>query len=90
MDLGFALIAVYLALVNAAMHIAHAIVFRMYNAGLGSAILLFLPLGAYSLWQVQASGEGTLPFHAIGLFVAIGIHAAILVYCNFKRLIAAN
>jgi Protein of unknown function with HXXEE motif len=89
-DLGFALIAVYLVLVNAIVHIAHAVVFRTYNPGLGTAIFLFLPFSVYSLWQVQTSGAGTLPFHALGLFVAVGLHAAIVIYCKFKPLIVVK
>src|SRR5271157_2126002 len=62
-DLGFALIAVYLVVINGIVHIAQAIAMRRYNPGLGSAILLFLPLGAWSLWQIQLAGGGSLAFH---------------------------
>ena len=44
-NIGFGLIAVYLLLINALVHIAHAIAYRGYNPGLGTAIALFLPVG---------------------------------------------
>ncbi|MDE2030482.1 MAG: HXXEE domain-containing protein [Alphaproteobacteria bacterium] len=77
---GFGLIAVYLALVNAVVHIAHAVIFRGYNPGLGTAIVLFLPLGICTLARIQAAGYGTPFMHAICLAVAIGIHAAIIAH----------
>ena len=59
-NVGFGLIAVYLMLVNAVAHIAHAVIFRSYNPGLITAIFLFLPFGLYALWQIQQAGGGTL------------------------------
>ena len=50
-NIGFASIAVYLLLVNAVIHIAHAMFFRSYNPGLGTAILLFLPVGSLGVWK---------------------------------------
>lgn len=79
-NVGWALIAVYLVLVNALVHVIHAFVFRGYNPGLGTALALFIPLGAYALRQVQIAGGGTPMFHAIGLVAAIAIHAAILLH----------
>ncbi|MGC2661224.1 MAG: HXXEE domain-containing protein [Bryobacteraceae bacterium] len=77
---GFALIALYLLLVNALAHIVQALRLREYNPGLVSAIVLFLPLGIYGLIEVQRSGDGTVAMHLTGLFVAIAIHAAILIH----------
>lgn len=74
---GFALIAVYLPLFNAAIHIAHALIMRSYNPGLVSAIVLFVPVCIWCLRVIQQSGDGSLMMHAIGLGSAIGIHAAI-------------
>lgn len=88
-NLGFALIAVYLVLINGVGHIANAIALRAYNPGLYTALFLFLPFGAYSLWQVQRAGAGALQFHIIGLVVAIGVHAAILIHANRRRLAPA-
>jgi uncharacterized membrane protein len=85
-NVGFALIAVYLVLVNAAAHIVHGVVSRSYNPGLGTAILLFVPFGGYCLWQVQQTGSGTPVYHAIGLLIAVIIHAAIVLYAKRKQI----
>ncbi len=47
-ELGFGLIAVYLVIGNAMVHIIHAILFKSYNPGLGTAVLIFLPLGVHT------------------------------------------
>jgi len=84
-NLGFGLIAGYLLLVNSTFHIAHAIIFRGYNPGLISAIVLFLPLGGYCVYTVQQAGAGTAIMHSVGAGTAIAIHAAIIVYALQKR-----
>lgn len=78
--IGFALIAVYLVLVNAVAHLVHSAIFRCYNPGLGTAIVLFLPFGVYALLTVQRAGGGSGLMHATGLLVAVGIHGAILAH----------
>lgn len=75
-DLGYGLIAAYLPLLNAVIHIVQAIAGRSYNPGLVTAIIFFLPAGGYCLRAVQASGFGTPLMHAVGAAVAIGVHAA--------------
>lgn len=78
--LGWALVAVYLVLVNAVVHIVHAVIFKRYNPGLATAIVVFLPLGAFTLNAVDRAGAGAVASHAIGLVTAVAIHAAILVH----------
>ncbi len=80
LHIGWSLIAVYLVIVNAIVHIMHAFIFRRYNPGLGTAVALFIPLGVFSLRQVQLAGGVTGLHHVIGLAVAVGIHAAILMH----------
>jgi hypothetical protein len=77
---GLGLIAAYLAVVNAVVHIAHAIHFRRYNPGLATAVLLFLPLGGFCIAEIQRAGYGSAVHHLIGLGTAIGIHAVIVGY----------
>ncbi len=79
-ELGLGLIAVYLTLVNAVTHIAAGIVLRRYNPGLATAILLFLPVGLYALVVLSETEGVTMADQAIGLAVAILIHAGIIVY----------
>jgi hypothetical protein len=84
-NIGLSLIAVYLVLVNGVVHIVPAAVRGSYNPGLGTAIVLFLPFGAYSLRQVQLAGGGTPLFHGIGLLSAVAIHVAIVLYALRRR-----
>lgn len=74
---GFALMAAYLVLLNAAGHIANGLLARAYNPGLASAVLLFLPIGCWCWIAVRQSGAGTPAMHAIGLATAIALHLAI-------------
>lgn len=82
-NLGWALVAVYLVLVNAMVHIVHAIIFWRYNPGLITSIVLFVPLGSFSLYQVARGGGGSFFGHAIGLGCSLTIHGAIVFH--FQR-----
>lgn len=81
---GMAMIAVYLVLLNALVHIVHSIIFRCYNPGLATAVSVFLPLGGVTLWLLQRSGAGALRYHVVGLVSAVLIHAAILVHVQAR------
>lgn len=83
--LGFGLIAIYGVLVNAVVHIAGGLVLRRYNPGLVTSIVLFLPVGGAAWWAVQQTGEATLLHHAIGLAVALLLHAAIIGWVRRPR-----
>jgi len=85
-NLGLGLIAVYLTLVNAVVHLIHAVIFRSYNPGLLTAILLFVPFGGYGFWQIESAGAGTILFHVVGLVTAIAIHVAILLHVRSRML----
>lgn len=80
---GFGLVAPYLMLVNAVAHIGPAIRMRGYNPGLWTALCLFAPLSLVALWQIPALGFQ----HALGLMLAIAIHAAIVARVG-RRLLA--
>lgn len=72
------LVAGYLALFNALMHLGPAIGGRGYNPGLITALVLFLPIGGAC---VAITGAGaTLTEHAIGLGCAVAVHALIVVH----------
>jgi uncharacterized protein with HXXEE motif len=88
---GLALIAVYLPLLNAAIHIVQAVIARRYNPGLVSAIVLFLPVCIWCLCAIQRSGGGSFAMHAIGLGSAVAIHVVIAasVLSNRRRLLKA-
>lgn len=86
--IGWGLIGAYALLVNAIVHIVQAVRLRRYNPGLATAIVLFLPLGLGGFSAIVASGQSTALQHAVGLLVALAIHAAIIVYVlgNLRRL----
>ena len=83
--IGYGLIAIYLTLVNAAAHLVAAIVSRAYNPGVATSVILFLPAGIYGWLQfrhVENVGGGD---HALGLVVAIFIHAAIVAHVQIMK-----
>jgi len=83
---GLALIAVYLLLLNAAIHIVQGAITRSYNPGLISAMVLFVPVGGWCLSTLQRSGRRTPPMHIIGAACALAIHLAIAIpVLNNKR-----
>ncbi|MGD0547119.1 MAG: HXXEE domain-containing protein [Terracidiphilus sp.] len=76
---GFGLMAAYLLLLNAAIHIASWAFLRGYNPGLVTGILFFVPLGSLCVLAIQLSGFGSAWMHGIGVTAAVGIHAAIAI-----------
>lgn len=84
-DPGLGLIAVYLMLINAIVHIVGAIRSRSYNPGLVTAVILFLPFGGYAWWCVQVSGAPTTLEHIIGLSIGLAVHAIIVGYAIRRR-----
>lgn len=82
---GLALIAVYLPLLNAVIHIAQAIAARGYNPGLVSAIAVFVPLCGWSLQAIQQTGFGTLAMHLAGIGTSLIIHVVIAVSVLHNR-----
>jgi len=79
------LIAVYLMLINAVVHIVGAIHSRSYNPGLVTAIILFLPFGGYAWWRIEDSGAPTIVEHIIGLSIGLAVHAIIVGYAIRRR-----
>jgi hypothetical protein len=80
---GFGLIATYLVLVNALVHILAAFILRSYNPGLITAIVLFIPLGLYTLYQENFGSDRA--FQYFGIAVAILIHLGIMKHLLKRR-----
>jgi hypothetical protein len=78
--IGYGLVAIYLMLFNALLHIVPAMAKRAANPGLWSASLLFLPLSSWALWEVSQQQGVTAVHHIIGITAAILLHGAIVVY----------
>lgn len=84
-DPGIGLVAVYLMLINAIVHIVGAIRSGSYNPGLVTAVALFLPFGGYAWWRIQISGAATAVEHIVGLSIGIAVHAIIVAYALRRR-----
>ena len=72
------LVAGYLALVNALLHIVPACVRREYNPGLVTAVFLFPIVGGWCVWHAGASAG--LLSHLIAFSAAVGIHLLIVAH----------
>lgn len=81
---GLGLIAVYLSLVNAVAHLASAVALRAPNPGLVTAVVVFLPLSVASLLAFRGVEGVGIGDHALGLAVALAIHAAIIVHVRLR------
>ncbi|MGA2886963.1 MAG: HXXEE domain-containing protein [Terracidiphilus sp.] len=87
---GFGLMAAYLLLLNAVIHIVSATISRGYNPGLVTAVLLFVPLGGICIVAIQKSGFGSAWMHLAGVVAAVGIHAAIAIPVAYVARSGAN
>ncbi|MEW6146116.1 MAG: HXXEE domain-containing protein [Thermodesulfobacteriota bacterium] len=83
-DLGLGLIAVYLTLINALVHILGALAKRSYNPGLVTAVLLFLPVGLYALIVMSRTSGVTMADQIIAIAFAILVHIAIVMYVRWR------
>lgn len=87
---GWGLMAVYLPLINCVGHIGQAVVMKKYNPGLVTAVLIFLPFAGFGLYSITQTTNVSWTMQAVGLFVAIGVHAAIIVHVKRKLSAAAK
>jgi hypothetical protein len=74
------LIAIYLPLINSLGHIMPGLARREYNPGLGTSLLLFVPISGWSLMEVSRLSQATVASHAIGIGVALAVHGAIVAH----------
>lgn len=74
LDPGYGLVAPYAMVVNGIGHVATSLRNGAYNPGLVSSLLVFLPLGAATLWIVP----GTITQHVLALGIVIALHGAIV------------
>lgn len=76
---GWGLLGLYLIAVNVIAHVASCVLFRGYNPGLWTALLLFLPLAGLTFWK-SAAVDASWIHHAVGLAAALAIHAALVLH----------
>ncbi len=74
------LIAGYLAVVNALVHLVPVVVKRAYNPGVWTALVLLLPFGGWCVHEVALWASAIWLDHLVGLGVALGVHALIVAH----------
>jgi hypothetical protein len=74
-DPGFGVIAGYLLLANAAVHVAAAVALRGYNPGLVTGVLFFIPLGL----AILATSPAGFGLHLLGFALIVALHAGIVI-----------
>lgn len=79
-NLSLGVIAIYLPLVNSLGHIIPGLAKREYNPGLWTSLILFLPLGTWSLLRVATASNAPWGAHALGIGIALAVHAAIMIH----------
>lgn len=84
-SIGYGLIAAYLTLVNAVVHVVSGLASRSYNPGLATAVAIFLPASVFAISQLQPAGTVGWYYHLLGLLTAVGIHVAIVGYVKAVR-----
>ena len=79
-NLSFGLIALYLPVINALIHVRQAVARREYNPGLWTSLALFLPIGILGLYVVTAQSGATWIDHFISAGFVVVVHLAIILY----------
>jgi hypothetical protein len=82
---GLGLAAIYLAVVNAILHIVNTLVLRHYNPGLYTSLAIFLPVGGYAIMRFESLGAGGAVWQGTGMFIALAVHVAIVAYALRRR-----
>lgn len=87
---GWAMLAAFLVLVNALAHVGQAVAMRQANPGLYTAILLFVPAGAWLGWLAWPLASATQLI--VSLLAVVALHGAIIlrVKANVRRRSAGN
>jgi hypothetical protein len=83
-DPGLALIAGYLSVVNALLHLAAWMALGRCHPGLVSALALLLPGGVLGIVVAGAAAGVAAGHHALALAVAAAIHAAIVLHLRAR------
>lgn len=74
-DPAWALVAAYLLVINAAVHVVQAIGMRVYNPGLVTAVALFLPVAAWIFAATPSAGAGA---HVAAAGAVVALHGVIV------------
>ena len=83
---AYGLVAFYLAIVNAVIHIVAGVVSREYNPGLITAAILLLPAEWWGAVACSTAYPISLQDHLVCVFFVIVVHAAIAAYLLRRRM----
>ena len=78
------LIAAYLPVINGISHIGIAVARRGYNPGLVTSLVLFLPIGGWTIWVISSQINPTLGMQLACIGVAILIHVGIIAHVRLR------
>jgi hypothetical protein len=84
-DIGWGTIACDIAIFNGITHTMVGIVRREYNPGLITALLLFFPVGGFTLYELSTTGGATVVQQITGAAIAVLLHVAIIVIALRQR-----
>ncbi len=82
---AYALLAFYLGIVNAVVHILSAVVSRSYNPGLITAAVLLLPGGCWGAMAYSAAFRTSMSDHLECLLFVVVVHVIIVAYMVRRR-----
>ena len=80
------LIPTYFMVLNGILHCLQAIRFRSSNPGLITSLLLFFPVGGYTIYMLTNLPDNCWQYQALGISVAVIGHAAILLQAGLHIL----
>jgi len=80
LDLAWGFLAIYLTLINAVVHLFVGIVRRESNAGLVTAVALFLPVGGVAWWTLERATVLGVRWHLLFAGIVVLEHALIVAW----------
>ena len=91
-DLALGLVAPYGMLLNGLLHTRVALARRRTNPGLWTSLVLFLPVGAGSIYWIGQLAGASMGEHLLGLAGGIGLHliVGVIVGMTLRRGVAAS
>ncbi len=83
-DVRWGIILPFFVLSNALLHCGSTISHRRYNPGFFTSIILFIPLGSFTLFHFFKAGLTSWLYCSAALLFAIIVHTGIFLYFIFK------
>jgi hypothetical protein len=77
--IGFALVPIYLTILNGITHVIAGVILRRYNPGLYTSLVLFFPWGLFLLVYFNGIIQADVLFNGIGVLAGIAGHAVIVI-----------